>query len=82
MSLIEILKEVVNSSETTSAVDEGLKLRRESRKNKNCLCKWLLLLLVLLLVVVVVGGGWSCTVLSFHDVLVGCFYNGQFTDSL
>ena len=38
MSLIEILKEVVNSSETTSAVDEGLKLRRESRKNKNCLC--------------------------------------------
>ena len=53
MSLIEILKEVVNSSETTSAVDEGLKLRRESRKNKNCLCKWLLLLLV----VVVVGGG-------------------------
>ena len=55
MSLIEILKEVVNSSETTSAVAEGLKLRRESRKNKNCLCKWLLLLLVV--VVVVVGDG-------------------------
>ena len=79
MSLIEILKEVVNSSETTSAVAEGLKLRRESRKNKNCLCKWLLLLLV---VVVGGGGGWSCTVLSFHDVLVRCFYNGQFTGSL
>ena len=69
MSLIEILKEVVNSSETTSAVDEGLKLRRESRKNKNCLCKWLLLLLlllVLLVVVVVVGGGMElhCVKLS------------------
>ena len=70
MSLIEILKEVVNSSETTSAVDEGLKLRRESRKNKNCLCKWLLLLLllVLLVVVVVVGGGMElhCVKLSWR----------------